>query len=177
MTTAGGPRNTTSQWRPLLGALALSVRILPDRIDVNLPRSSVEPRLPLTLGLFMQASLDLAVSDGATADSLSCTAAAVAWQCIDNVADSGLSTSVSLAKPEWRGMYVAMLVADSCSPLAVSAPFEAGPLAVASPCTHTSESPCTSDSAALRWHAARAALMKSSLHPAVSSGGRKATST
>ena len=118
-----------------VAASPLAVRSFHDRLDVDLPRA-VESQLPLTLGLFMQASLDLAASDGTSA-SLSCTAAAVAWHCLDN-----LGVTISLPQPEWRGTYVVMLVADSCAALAASASFEAGPLAAATvPRFHVPEVP------------------------------------
>ena len=91
--------NAASAWRPLVGALAaLSVRVLPDSIDVDLPRGAIEPQLPLTLGLFMQASLDLAASDGATTDSHWCTAAAVAWRCLEPLTAAHSSGSSSVVK-------------------------------------------------------------------------------
>ena len=131
----------SAAWRPLVGTLALSVRVLPHRIDVVVSRTP-EPQTPLTLGLFMQASLDLSAKDGSTANSLSCTTAAVAWQCLDDVAEGNTSTTISLPQPEWRGQYVVMAVANSCSSLAASESFEAGPPATAtSPRLHVLDVP------------------------------------
>ena len=129
-------------WHPA-GMLALSVVVLPDLIEVALPRV-VEPSLPLTLGLFMKASLDVAANDAATAASLFCTSAAVAWRCLDrsNASNGEGAVSVGLPQPEWSGQYVVMLVANDCNPFAASALFKAGPpAAVTSPWFHVLEVP------------------------------------
>jgi len=114
-------------------------------LDVSIPTVPPPHAFPLTLGLFLTAALTTSLGTrylekvggtGATWNdpSLSCTAAAVSWNCIDvnSSARGGAAAyaTLSLPQPEWRGEYIVLIVEGrSCRAHAASPVFEAGPIA------------------------------------------------
>ena len=112
-------------WPLLLGVIQLPIQVLPDRIEVAVPSAVYHLNQP-SLGLFVRAGLE-AFSDDVIRgqSSLSCTAAAAAWHCLNG---TGL---VLLPQPEWRGSYIVLALTEDCTPLAASEVFSAGPLPTA----------------------------------------------
>jgi len=101
--------------------LTLAVHVLPNRLDVVVPR--VLTRATPSLGLFMTAALETMADENADPASVFCTAAAVAWSCLN--ATGELSTGnetvvVSLPQPELEGSYTVMLLGIDCRPSAAS---------------------------------------------------------